>query len=392
MRMRHSRNQDNELKEALHIRQILDKDPENIDALFQLATMLETSQDSGLQRKVLESILSLEPTHEKARAMLLEMDRAGMGGKSSFVASAQPSPASSASLPASDDPLGKPLVFRYSILHRLMVYLGILLMLYVWIQSRNELEVFMVFGAMVAAMVLPLWFVSIVVEVNHEGIKVSRLFGVMRQEIPWGEMENIKTNIMGQGVKITTHEGKVVELSSQIHGYPVMVDILLNQRPELFDMTRVDKADHASEDQSVSFTFSGTKVFQKGALAIYGAFLLLIPACFISMGAVFVQPLVGLLAGVFIVVFWVSALTSPHTITVEGNQMSTKSLLKQKSLTAEQIKQISLRSVRTRRGIARTFLAVELQDGSSFRLSGFPEGNEILYGSLKNWWAAHQPT
>jgi hypothetical protein len=45
-----------------------------------------------------------------------------------------------------------------------------------------------------------------------------------------------------------------------------------------------------------------------------------------------------------------------------------------------------------RKGVATHFVQVTLPDASKIELTGFPEGNEILYGSLKSWWTAAQNT
>lgn len=380
----------NKLMEAKRIQKALKTNPKDVDSLLKLAALLDKEPED--KRRLLTHILSLDPVNKAAREMLFEMDRAEMSGGHSQTASPSisttqhPAPASARS---SNAELEEPLVFSYSIVHQILVLLLIAITVSIALSAIRDTEVFIVMVAFLLLLIIPLWFVSLVVEISSSGIKVARLFGIARWEIPWSEIEKIKPNAMGQGIKIITNEGKVVEISSQIHGYPAIVETLLRLRPDLFNMAGVSKAaDAAGGDPDASFT--GTTIFQKSFLAKYVAFFLLIPACVISTGTLFAHFLAGILAGIVVFLFWIGMLSAVHTVKVEGNRLSAKSLLKRKEVTALQIKDISMISRRNRRGVAKTFISIELQEGASLRLSGFPEGNEIMYGFLSNWWSAHQ--
>jgi len=136
---------------------------------------------------------------------------------------------------------------------------------------------------------------------------------------------------------------------------------------------------------------TGAKAFQKSFPVKYGALFLLIPASLLFLGAVFTALfLPAILIGIFLFFFWRMTLFAPYMISVEENRLFTQSFLKKQNLTAQQIKNIRLISLRNRHGVAKNFIQIEPLEGKAFRLSKFPEGNEMMYGFLKNWWGAYQ--
>ena len=383
------------LNATKRLQQTLGENPNDIHALLELAALLGTFKDPDLdkKRKVLNRVLTLDPVNKTAREMLLEMDRAGMGGDPSQAAPSSistvqhPVPASTGS---SNDPLEKSLVFRYSINHQVLVYALIAFSIFVGVNIIESIDVLLVFGAFLLFLLIPLWFVSAIVEVSSERIKVSRLFGLARREIAWGDIEKIEPNALGQGIKLITSEGKLLVISSQLHGYPVLVEILLRKRPDVFQMAPTPNVSNAAQNGSGE-SYAATRIFRKGFLAKYGLFFFLIPATPLALGAVFAPPfLPGILVAVLVFYFWRSTLHAVHLLKLEENRLSTQSFRKHQELMAQQINNISMISVRNRRGVAKTFIQIETMNGGAFRLSGFPQGNEIMYGLLMNWWSTYQ--
>jgi hypothetical protein len=257
-------------------------------------------------------------------------------------------------------------------------------------------EAFVVIGAFLVFLIIPLWFVSVVIEIDHSGINVSRLFGIVRAEMAWKEIKECKLNALGQGMKIITYEGNVVEISAQVHGYPFIIDILRQRRPDLFHLTDVPAEENAAQGRStipIGESPQGRKIFQKSFLAKYGPLLLLIPAVLIFLGSVVtLQCLVAIPMGLILFLMWRSTLHTPYLLKIEGNRLSTRSFCKSLDLTSQQIKDIKMGATYNFKylGWARRHIHVEMLDGNSFRLAGFVEGAEILYGFLKNWWSSHQ--
>ena len=240
-------NSTDKLKTNRQIQRALRKNPNDIDALLQVANMLGARQkpDLAQKRKVLHHILSLEPTHRKARTMLFEMDRAEIGGN--------PSRLSAAVIlidPSKNNIAEKPLILRYSLIHQILVYLFIVLTVLISLRIRQP-EVFAVFGVFLLFLLIPLWFVSVVVEITDTGLKVSHLFGAAHWEIPWTEIKAFKRDALGKGIKIITHKGKITGISSQIIGYSAVVEILRQMQPDLFDLTDFTKACDAQDSSSI---------------------------------------------------------------------------------------------------------------------------------------------
>lgn len=268
------------------------------------------------------------------------------------------------------DPLAKPLVFRYSIIHQLLVYSVIAGTVFLAWSGLQEGQVPLICGAFLALLLIPLWFVSAVAEVDNSGITLRRLYGIHRRTVEWAEIRTIKPALMGVGMKLTTAEGAAVSISSQLHGYPALVEVLRRSRPDLFDT-------------------GGGRVFQKGTLGKYGVLLILLIITPMAIGSIFAPPfLPGLLILGVVIYYWRVALHAVHVLKLDEHRLSTQSFLKSRQIAAQQIANIGMITVRSRRGVAKHYVQLELLDGGVLRFTGFPEGNEIMLGILRNWWSA----
>ncbi|HEX2992174.1 MAG TPA: hypothetical protein VHO49_15920, partial [Anaerolineales bacterium] len=178
----------------------------------------------------------------------------------------------------------------------------------------------------------------------------------------------VKPNLMGVGIKLTTEAGTAIRLSSQLHGYARIVEILQERRPDLFSM-------------------DGSRTFKKGFWGKYGWFFIVIPLTLLTPGAIIAPPfLPGIMIAVITYIFWKSILHSPHTIKLEDNRFFAQSFRDKVDLTAQQIKDIRVITVRNRRGVAKSLVQITYNEKDEFTFTGFPEGVEIMYGFLQNWW------
>lgn len=362
----------NKLIAAKRMQQKLRKDPNDIKALLQLADMLGCIDppDPEQKRKVLQRILSLEPSNPQARQMLFKMDRAAIGGDPSRLSAAvmlTPKPV--------DKFTEKPLRLIYSLLHQLLFYPVLAFSLWLLFKSVGDWDAFGVFAGFFLLLLIPLWFLSAVVEVSNSGLHLSRLFGVYRREMEWKEIEKVEPGPMGVGMKLVAADGGSLALSSQLHGYSSLVEILRNARPDLFEVT-------------------AGQTFQKGLLTRYGPVLLLLLGNLILLVTVFTGQYLAAILGILLLFgLWRFALYTPYVLILKEDKLLTKSFLKNQEFSLEQIKDIRMgtsyhygrRYIRKRRHIE-----IELLNGNSFRLAGFAGGDELLYGSLKNWWSSYQ--
>jgi hypothetical protein len=216
-------------KARKHIQQALWKDPNDVDSLLELAALHDGS-DLDQKRKILHRILYLEPAHRTARQMLLEMDRREIGGDSRLSLAVILTDRSVSYPPEA------PLTLRYSIVHQILVYLFAAGTVIAGLAITRDATVL---AAVTAFLLIACWFVSVMVEISDSGLQISHLFGMVRSEIPWREIRGVNPAALGQGIRITHHQGKAVVISAHINGYPFILDILQQKRPDLFPLTEV---------------------------------------------------------------------------------------------------------------------------------------------------------
>ena len=223
-------------KAARRTQQALKKNPYDTEALLQLAYSLGSSDkpDRSQQRQVLRRILYLEPANRQARQMLFELDRATIGGDSSRLSAAVILPD-----PSSNELPERTLVLRYSLVHQLLVYLFVAGTVFAGLSIARDAEGLTVVGSLLLFLLIPLWFVSVVIELSSTGLKISRLFGLACWNVSWREIRECTPTILGHGIRVITCTGKVAEVSAQVNGYPFIVDILHQVRPDLFHRPEV---------------------------------------------------------------------------------------------------------------------------------------------------------
>lgn len=401
------------------LRQILNEHPDDIDAWLMLATLVE---EPTRKRQVLNRVLSLDATNQIARDMMLEMDREEMSALRSRPISTprqnvqlqsvptQPAPAPKVILaapPQKPSPptspvaqprmtsasLEKPLVFKYPLLWRILMYVfifffgcsGLLVATQNVINSLPFLVIALLTG-LVAMMFLPS------VEINPTGIRAVGMFS--SSEAQWDEIVSMKSHALKRRLELHKKDGEVVGVSTQVSDYPRIVEIIRQKRPDLFGIAPQPAMGSASSMNSTGSApaFTETKVFKKGIFAQYGVILLMIPLCLFGAWALVAsdEKFVGigvLLIGLF---FMTMSLFSVNQIIVEPNKLKTESFFSQKEYTAADIREITMKTVRSRRGVATNFVSVQPVEGSAISLAGFPDGDEVLYGFLLNWWNAHQ--
>jgi hypothetical protein len=275
----------------------------------------------------------------------------------------------------------KPVVCRASILPKLLVYPFLVFSIYFMFEAFGDWEAFVFFTVCFLLFLIPTWNISIAVRLDDSGVRLSRLFGIYRREVNWNEIERIEPAARGLGTKLIVAQGKPLAISSQMSRYSALVEALRTLRPDLFP--RANAAGFATE----------AKQFQKNGAAKYGMFVWSLTASVLFLGSLATaQILPALLVAVVLFILWRNTLFAVHTVNLEGDRLSAQSFRRMHEVSAQHIKDITMTRRYNRKGVATHFIQVTLPDASKIELTGFPEGNEILYGSLKNWWAAAQNT
>jgi hypothetical protein len=391
-------------KELALIKQALDSNPKDIDALLRLASLVDEPKQ---KRQALNRILSVDASNKVAREILLEMDRAEMSAyrsKTGVAPAATESPSASptsqplTSKPANDAPTSvkKALVFKYPVFWRILVYVFLAIFGCMSLLAFQDAKAILVPCGLFLLLIPVVWIVSPVVEVNDSGIQIHRLFGTAKGQIAWNDITSMNAH-PGEGMELSDAKGNVVKVTSQVSRYPAIVEILRSKRPDLFSLTPANvtpvssQVDDASTS-TVATAFTGAKTFQKKFFALYGVFLLMVPLCMVAFWFLIARKdyLVGIAIGLIALFFMAASLLSVSAVRVETNKLSTESLFGEKEYTAQQIKNISMKTVRSRRGYASNYVHIEPVEGNAFDLSGFPEGDEMMYGFLMNWWNTYQ--
>jgi hypothetical protein len=75
---------------------------------------------------------------------------------------------------------------------------------------------------------------------------------------------------------------------------------------------------------------------------------------------------------------------------VEPNKLTIETFFEQKELSARQVKEIKMQAVRGRYGRVTNFVYIIPIEGKKYPLSGFSEGEEMIYGYLMNWWNTYK--
>jgi len=275
----------------------------------------------------------------------------------------------------------------------------------VLIALQNVVSSLFFFGFAFLMLITALAF-SPSVEVSAKGIRASGMFS--STAIQWEEIAKVKSNNMKRRLELSKKNGEMVNVSTQVSGYPQIVEIIRTKRPDLFGMGSKPQTqtsafsstydnermeDHGSVNPAQSF--SGKRIFKKSFLANYGVLLLMLPICLVGgWFAITASTNENRFAGIGVILvglfFMGASLFNINRVKLEGNKLTTETFFGEKEYTAKQIKAINMKTVRSRRGVASNFINVQPVKGSAISLAGFVEGDEILYGILMNWWSSYR--
>jgi hypothetical protein len=419
-----------------YLKQAIASNANDVDAWLVLSALVD---QEDRKRQCLNRVLALEPVNQIARKELLKLDRAAMGNvpipqssslpqdrstqvsvpqhvasattqlsdssKGSPVQNFAP-PISAVEQPqtlsqpvASQKRIDKPLVFRYPILILIATYSFGLLFGCFSILALQDTTTFLVSCGLFLATLASVWIVSAKVEISEKGIITSRMFGLSMAQAEWGEIEQVKSIAAGQILELITRKGASLKVTSQVSGYPAIVQALQQKRPDLFGMV----SSVSSEGQTRSIgddiktstlvpASTGTKVFRKGLLSQFGSYLLTVPLFLVSVWTIFTDEkymISALVIGGACLFMMITPFFDVSAVKVEGNKITVESFFEEKELTARQIKEVKMKSVR-RRSRVSYFVIITTDKGKNYSLSGFSEGSEIIHGFLFNWWNSYR--
>jgi len=242
------------------------------------------------------------------------------------------------------------------------------------------------------------------VEVSDAGLRASGIFS--SAEIGWDEIDALKAVPTKRRLELTKKTSGVVNVSTQVSGYPRIVELIRQRRPDLFGAAIAPRSPAnpfasilqsapsiASVDSSHTDSFHETRTFRKGFFSQYGILFIAMPLFLFAIWTTLTQPENGL--GAFIAaavcgILSIRPLFQVSSIKVEPEKLTIETTFEEKVLSARDIKEIKVRSVRGRSGRVDHYVNIISGKGRNYRLHGFSEGDEMLYSTLLNWWDTYR--
>ena len=299
----------------------------------------------------------------------------------------------------------KPLVFKYPLFLRILVYflaaffgcVGLL------VASQNTINSLPFLG-LAALMGIMAMAVSPMVEVSDTGLRASGIF--TSAEIGWDEIDQLKAMPTKRRLELTRKRRGVVKVSTQVSGYARIVELIRQRRPDLFGGATAPRSpanpfssilqsapSSAYVDASHTDSFHETRTFRKGFIKQYGILFIVMPLFLFAIWTTLTQPENGLgafIAAGFCGIMSIRPFFQVSSIKVEPEKLTIESTFEEKVLNAGDIKEIKVRSVRGRNGRVNHYVNIISGKGRNYRLQGFSDGDEILYGTLLNWWDTYR--
>ena len=264
-----------------------------------------------------------------------------------------------------------PLVFRYPLFRRIVYSLCAISFFIIFV--FKDFHLFSLLMGILFGVATLKNFAKI--EVSEMGIQISSL--LHHADINWNEIVDTRLDNSRTYLKLISDSGVSVKIPTKIEGYRAIVDVLRHKRPDLFGLTGSVTA------------FTGARIFKKSFFVHYSAVFLIFTTCTVGGWMVFENLIetagiwIGLI-GLFLT--WIF-LIGVIEVRLEPDKLTTVSILKRKELTAKEIKEISISDV-VFQGRVATFNVIRIQPtkGRLISLSGFPQGDEVIYNILMNWW------
>jgi hypothetical protein len=201
--------------------------------------------------------------------------------------------------------------------------------------------------------------------ISEDEISTQNLLGT--KTLRWSEINQIS----GRGYRIKLQDidrGITVSPSSQLPGYPEVLEWIGRQRPDLFNPQQYNELSKSWLQTLFPAVFG--LLFMGAGLFVY-----------IQDGDTLLPFVVFIVIGL---VFIAMTLIPPQVVSIQGNSLVIGYLFQQKTLSASEIASIDLRYTQTRNG-KRYFTSLNLVNGKVIHISGLGPSLPVTYLVLKNW-------
>jgi hypothetical protein len=342
--------------------QALNENPRETDALLGMASITMNIEQ---KRHYFQRVLDIDPTNQIARQAVLEIDRRYIQNASQ--------------LPHIDVPLlGKALAFRFMPLVRIGFFLlGISGLIIFWASliGSAPFYVSLLFLSLGGLFIYQGASISYRVEIDDKGI---RTIGLMKnQSVLWENIAEVK-GWHGGILLLDQSRTPAVKIHMLVKGYPDIMRIMRLKRADLWS-SGDDELFKKNLIPMIFFTLIG------GPFLIIGLFNL-----FRSGQDYFWGGIISIGWGLLFVAIGLGQLGS---VKLEGGLLIIRNNIEYRCLAASQIKQIDLQRVTSIHihGFAfHQFVVIVPVEGKPFRMSGFKDGDEVVYNFLFRWWEKHR--
>jgi hypothetical protein len=201
--------------------------------------------------------------------------------------------------------------------------------------------------------------------ISNDEISTKNLLGT--KSLTWGEINRVS----GRGYRIKLHnldDDVTVAPSPQLPGYLEVIEWIGVKRPDLFN---------PQEYGEMSKSWAGTIVLPVIGLLFIGVGIFILT----QNDQLFFPLLIFLIIGL---IFVGTPLASPQAVTIQGSSIVLGYLFNQKTLPADEIVSFDLSYTQTRNG-KNYFIAINLVNRKSIRISGLSPNLPVAYLVLKNW-------
>jgi hypothetical protein len=143
---------------------------------------------------------------------------------------------------------------------------------------------------------------------------------------------------------------------------------------------------HQSEATPANST---TRIFRKSFFKQYGILFALVPCFFLFVWLAFASPetrIAFLVTAGACVLLSLIPFLQVGALKVEPNKLTIESFFEEKQLSAQEIKEIKMQSVRGRYGRVTEFVNIIPVKGKNYPIGKFNDRPEIIHEFLMNWW------
>ncbi|MFN8432603.1 MAG: hypothetical protein U0V18_01195 [Anaerolineales bacterium] len=209
--------------------------------------------------------------------------------------------------------------------------------------------------------------------VSDDEITVQGILGT--KSINWVNVGRVSG--WGYAMKLHSIDDDVtISISPRLPGYQEVIDFVGLKRPDLFTTQEYSSMKRGI----VQYLLVGFGLLMMGGVAV--AYMVAVMSNEETVTSSSFVPLL-ILAG-FALIMVVTSLSGPQSINLEGNSVNLKYLFSEKSLQSNEIANVQLAFTQSRNG-RHYFIALNLLERKTIRISGLGMSLPIAYLVLKNW-------